>query len=194
MGTTGRFYTLSAATLPGGRGMGEPLRLMVDLPNEAEIVTLFIHRPGEKLIVAARDGNGFVVPEDEVVAQTRAGKQVLNVKDTEAAVCKPVGGDHVAVCSQNGKFLVFALEELPEMGRGKGVRLQKYNLARGRQGALELDGGLADLTTFAWSEGLSWEMGGGKTRHEPDMSEWLGKRAGVGKRPPYGFPKDYRFD
>ena len=193
MGSNGRFYTLSAANLPGGRGMGEPLRLMVDLPNEAEIVTLFIHRPGQKLLVASAEGNGFVVPEDEVIAQTRTGKQVLNVRDTVAAVCKPVAGDHVAICSQNGKFLVFPLEELPEMGRGKGVRLQKYNLARGRQGALELDGGLSDLVTFVWDEGLSWEMGGGKTRHEPDMSEWLGKRAGVGKRPPYGFPKDYKF-
>ena len=93
----------------------------------------------------------------------------------------------------NGKFLVFPLSELPEMGRGKGVRLQKYNLARGRQGSFELDGGLSDVTTFAWEAGLSWEMGGGKTRHEPDMSEWLGKRAGVGKRPPYGFPKDHKF-
>jgi topoisomerase-4 subunit A len=193
MGSNGRFYTLSAANLPGGRGMGEPLRLMVDLPNEAEIVTLFIHRPGEKLVVASAEGNGFVVAEDDVIAQTRSGKQVLNVKDTVALVCKPVTGDHVAICSQNGKFLIFPLSELPEMGRGKGVRLQKYNKARGRQGALELDGGLSDLTTFAWADGLSWEMGGGKTRHEPDMSEWLGKRAGVGKRPPYGFPKDYKF-
>ncbi|UYV36433.1 DNA topoisomerase IV subunit A [Rhodobacteraceae bacterium D3-12] len=193
MGSNGRFYTLSAANLPGGRGMGEPVRLMVDLPNEAEIVTLFIHRPGAKLLISSAEGNGFVVPEDEVIAQTRSGKQVLNVKDTVASVCKPVTGDHVAICSLNGKFLVFPLSELPEMGRGKGVRLQKYNQARGRQGALELDGGLADVTTFAWDEGLSWEMGGGKTRHEPDMSEWLGKRAGVGKRPPYGFPKDYKF-
>ncbi|MDQ2091210.1 DNA topoisomerase IV subunit A [Marimonas arenosa] len=191
--SNGRFYTLQAANLPGGRGMGEPVRLMVDLPNEAEIVALFIHRPGQRLIVASAEGNGFVVSEDEVLAQTRSGKQVLNVRDTVAAVCKPVQGDHVAICSQNGKFLVFPLAELPELGRGKGVRLQKYNQARGRQGSLELDGGLSDLTTFAWSEGLSWEMGGGKTRHEPDMSEWLGKRAGVGKRPPYGFPKDYRF-
>ncbi|KPP83294.1 MAG: topoisomerase IV subunit A [Rhodobacteraceae bacterium HLUCCO07] len=192
--TNGRFYTLQAASLPGGRGMGEPLRLMVDLPNDAGIVALFIHRPGGKLVVASANGNGFVVPEDDVVAQTRSGKQVLNVKDTMAAVARRVAGDHVAVCSQNGKFLVFPLSELPEMGRGKGVRLQKYNLARGRQGALELDGGLADLTTFEWARGLSWEMGGGKTRHEPDMSEWLGKRASVGKRPPYGFPKSYRFD
>ena len=193
MGSNGRFYTLSAANLPGGRGMGEPVSLMIDLPNDAEILTLFIHRPGEKLLVASAEGNGFVVPENDVVAQTRSGKQVLNVKDTVAAICKPVAGDHVAICSENGKFLVFPLSELPEMGRGKGVRLQKYNLARGRQGSLELDGGLSDLTTFVWSEGLSWEMGGGKTRHEPDMSEWLGKRAGVGKRPPYGFPKDYKF-
>jgi topoisomerase-4 subunit A len=191
--SNGRFYTLQAVNLPGGRGMGEPLRLMVDLPNEAEIVTLFIHRPGEKLIVASSDGNGFIVPEAEVLAHTRSGKQVLNVKGAVAQVCKRVAGDHVAVCSQNGKFLVFPLAELPEMGRGKGVRLQKYNHARGRQGALELDGGLADLTTFFWADGLTWEMGGGKTRHEPDMSDWLGKRAGVGKRPPYGFPKDHHF-
>jgi len=193
MGSNGRFYTLSAANLPGGRGMGEPVSLMIDLPNDAEILTLFIHRPGQKLLVASAEGNGFVVPENDVVAQTRSGKQVLNVKNTVAAICKPVIGDHVAICSENGKFLVFPLAELPEMGRGKGVRLQKYNLARGRQGSLELDGGLSDLTTFVWSEGLSWEMGGGKTRHEPDMTEWLGKRAGVGKRPPYGFPKDYKF-
>ena len=194
-GSTGRFYTLSAANLPGGRGMGEPVRLMVDLPNEAEIVALFVHRPGEKRIVASTAGDGFVVPEDEIVAQTRAGKQALNVKDGVAAkVCAPVAGDHVAVVSENGKFLVFPLGELPEMTRGKGVRIQKYNMARGRQGTLELDGGLSDLVTFAWAEGLSWSMGGGKTRHEPDMTEWLGKRAGVGKRPPYGFPKSNTFE
>ncbi|WP_281859713.1 DNA gyrase C-terminal beta-propeller domain-containing protein, partial [Litoreibacter halocynthiae] len=193
-GSNGRFYTVSAANLPGGRGMGEPLRLMVDLPNEAEIVDMFIHAPGRKLLVASSEGNGFVVPEDDVVAQTRSGKQVLNVKDAHAVVCRPVTGDHVAIVSQNGKFLVFPTSELPEMGRGKGVRLQKYNMARGKQGSLELDGGLSDLTTFAWDDGLTWGMGGGKIRHEPDMTEWLGKRAGVGKRPPYGFPKSYKFD
>ncbi|PTX57270.1 DNA topoisomerase IV subunit A [Litoreibacter ponti] len=194
-GSNGRFYTVSASNLPGGRGMGEPLRLMIDLPNEAEIVDIFIHVPGRKLLVASSAGDGFVVGEDEVVAQTRAGKQVLNVKDdVRAVVCKPVTGDHVAIVSQNGKFLVFPAAELPEMGRGKGVRLQKYNMARGKQGSLELDGGLSDLTTFNWDDGLTWSMGGGKTRHEPDMSEWLGKRAGVGKRPPYGFPKSYKFE
>ncbi|KUJ77442.1 DNA topoisomerase IV subunit A [Ruegeria profundi] len=192
--SNGRFYTVSAANLPGGRGMGEPLRLMVDLPNEAQIIDILIHKPGRKLLVASGAGNGFIVPEDEVLAQTRNGKQVLNVKGDEAAmICKPVQGDHVAVVSQNGKFLVFPTEELPEMTRGKGVRLQKYNMARGRQGTLELDGGLSDVTTFNWEDGLKWSMGGDKTRHEADMSQWLAKRASVGKKPPYGFPRDYKF-
>lgn len=192
--SNGRFYTVQASTLPGGRGMGEPLRLMVDIPNEAEIIDLFIHKPGRKLLVASTEGNGFAVPEDDILAQTRTGKQVLNVKDdVRAQIVHPIEGDHVAIVSQNGKFLVFPVDELPEMTRGKGVRLQKYNMARGRQGTLELDGGLSDITTFTWEQGLSWEMGGGKTRHEPDMSEWLGKRAGVGKKPPYGFPRDMKF-
>jgi topoisomerase-4 subunit A len=193
-GSNGRFYTVAASNLPGGRGMGEPLRLMVDLPNEVEIVDLFIHRPEGRIVVASSAGNGFVVPETEVLAQTRSGKQVLNVKgDERAAICRRVAGDHIAVVSQNGKLLVFPIAELPEMTRGKGVRLQKYNMARGKQGALELDGGLSDVTTFEWAEGLKWEMGGGKTRHQADMSEWLGKRAGMGKRPPHGFPRDYKF-
>ncbi|WP_127116025.1 DNA topoisomerase IV subunit A [Shimia sediminis] len=193
-GTNGRFYTLSAANLPGGRGMGEPLRLMVDLPNEAEIIDILIHDPERRLLVASTAGDGFVVPEKDVIAQTRNGKQVLNVKDgNKAKICIPVAGDHVAVVSENGKFLVFPVTELPEMGRGKGVRIQKYNMARGRQGTLELDGGLSDLTTFNLEEGLKWEMGGGKTRHEPDMSDWVGKRAGVGKKPPYGFPRNHKF-
>lgn len=194
-GSNGRFYTLSSANLPGGRGMGEPLRLMVDLPNDVQIVDLFIHKPGRKLLVASSAGDGFIVPEDDVLAQTRTGRQVLNVKgDVQAVLCKPVAGDHVAVVSQNGRLLVFPTADLPELGRGKGVRIQKYNMARGKQGTLELDGGLSDITTFDWSNGLSWSMGGGKTRHEPDLSDWLGKRASIGKRPPYGFPKSYRFD
>ncbi|SEW46501.1 DNA topoisomerase IV subunit A [Cognatiyoonia koreensis] len=192
-GSNGRFYTVPASNLPGGRGMGEPLRLMIDLPNEAQIVDIFAHKPDAKLLVASAEGNGFIVPEEDVLAQTRSGKQVLNVKDTEARICHRIKGDHVAVVSENAKFLVFPLEELPEMGRGKGVRIQKYKKAAGRQGTLELDGGLSDLATFVWADGLSWEMGGGKTRTEPDMTEWKGARAGVGKRPPYGFPKDNRF-
>ncbi|MFZ8940633.1 MAG: DNA topoisomerase IV subunit A, partial [Gemmobacter sp.] len=127
MGTNGRFYTLLAANLPGGRGMGEPVRLMVDLPNEAEIAAMLIHRPGAKLIVASGDGDGFGVPADEVRAQTRAGKVVLTLREGgRARVARFVAGDHVAVVGENRKLLVFPLSELPEMARGKGVRLQKY--------------------------------------------------------------------
>ena len=134
--SNGRMYTLACATLPGGRGMGEPVRLMIDLPNEAQMVALFVHVPGGKLLVASEAGDGFVLPEDEAVAQTRAGRQVLNLRDgVRARVCRPMTGDHVAVVGDNRKLLVFPAAELPEMGRGKGVRLQRYK-----------DGGLADAT------------------------------------------------
>ncbi len=182
-GSNGRFYTLQASALPGGRGMGEPVRIMVDLPNEAEIVDLFIHQPGRRLLVASSAGDGFIVPEDEVVAQTRAGKQVLNVRaPVKARLCKPVTGDAVAVVGENRKVLVFLLDELPEMGRGKGVRLQKYK-----------DGGLSDATTFTLGEGLSWRDPAGRTRTESDLGEWRAKRAGTGRMAPRGFPRDNRF-
>jgi topoisomerase-4 subunit A len=182
-GSNGRFYTLSAANLPGGRGMGEPLRLMVDLPNEAEIISLFIHRPGGKLLVASSAGDGFLVGEDDVVAQTRSGKQVLNVRgDVRAHVCKPATGDHVACVGENRKVLVFPADELSEMGRGKGVRLQRYK-----------DGGLSDATTFNLAEGLSWRDPAGRTRTETELAEWLGKRAGAGRMAPRGFPRDNTF-
>ncbi|WP_299852171.1 DNA topoisomerase IV subunit A [uncultured Roseovarius sp.] len=182
-GSNGRFYTISASNLPGGRGMGEPLRLMVDLPNEAEIVDLFIHQPGRKLLVASSAGDGFIVPEDDVLAQTRSGKQVLNVKDgVRAHVCQPVTGDHVACVGENRKVLVFPLDELPEMGRGKGVRLQKYK-----------DGGLSDATTFTLAEGLSWLDPAGRTRTETELAEWTGKRASAGRMAPRGFPRDNTF-
>ena len=182
-GSNGRFYTIGASTLPGGRGMGEPLRLIVDLPNEAKIVALFIHRPGERLLVASSAGDGFVVPENDVVAQTRAGKQVLNVRgETRALVCKPVMGDHVAAVGENRKVLIFPIEELPEMGRGKGVRLQKYK-----------DGGLSDITTFVFEFGLSWLDPAGRTRTETELTEWTAKRAGAGRMAPRGFPRDNRF-
>ena len=182
-GSNGRFYTVSASNLPGGRGMGEPLRLMVDLPNEAEIVSIFAHQAGRKLLVASSAGDGFVVPEDEVVAQTRSGKQVLNVRgETRALVCKAVSGDAVAVVGENRKVLVFPLSDLPEMTRGKGVRLQKYK-----------DGGLSDATTFSMSEGLSWLDPAGRTRTEADLAEWTGKRASAGRMAPRGFPRDNRF-
>ncbi|MEO1975677.1 MAG: DNA topoisomerase IV subunit A [Paracoccaceae bacterium] len=183
-GSNGRFYTLSAANLPGGRGMGEPVRLMVDLPNEVGILDLFIHVPGRKLLLASSAGDGFVVPENEVVAQTRAGKQALNVKaPTVARVCKPVDGDAVAVVGENRKVLVFMLDELPEMARGKGVRLQKYK-----------DGGLSDATTFTLANGLSWRDPAGRTRTETALDEWRAKRAGTGRMAPRGFPRDNKFN
>ncbi|MBR2656290.1 MAG: DNA topoisomerase IV subunit A [Loktanella sp.] len=181
-GANGRFYTVSAANLPGGRGMGEPLRLMIDLPNEAEIVDILIHKPGAKILLASSDGNGFVVPEDDVVAQTRGGKQVLNLGDSKAMVCKRIAGDHVAVVGENRKVLVFPLDELPEMTRGKGVRLQKYK-----------DGGLSDAATFTLADGLTWLDPAGRTRTQTDLDEWIGKRATAGRMAPRGFPRDNRF-
>ncbi len=182
-GSNGRFYTLSAANLPGGRGMGEPLRLIVDLPNEAQIIDIFSHVPDRKLLVASSAGDGFVVPEADVLAQTRTGRQVLNVRDdTVAKVCKPVQGDAVAVVGQNRKVLIFMLDELPEMGRGKGVRLQKYK-----------DGGLSDITTFTLADGLSWKDPAGRTRTQSDLAEWIAKRATAGRMAPRGFPRDNTF-
>ena len=184
--SAGRFYTLSAAGLPGGRGLGEPLRLMVDLPNEAEIVDLFIHRPEGRLLVASSAGDGFLVAEADVVAQTRAGKQVLNLGEgVTARVCVAVaaGDDAIAVVGENRKLLIFAMDELPEMGRGKGVRLQKYK-----------DGGLADVRSFARAAGLSWRDPAGRTRTEADLAEWDGKRASAGRMAPRGFPRDNRFN
>ena len=183
--SAGRFYTLSAAGLPGGRGLGEPLRLMVDLPNEAEIVDLFIHRPEGRLLVASSAGDGFLVAEADVVAQTRAGKQVLNLGEgVTARVCVAVaaGDDAIAVVGENRKLLIFGMDELPEMGRGKGVRLQKYK-----------DGGLADARSFARAAGLSWRDPAGRTRTEADLAEWDGKRASAGRMAPRGFPRDNRF-
>ncbi len=185
LGSNGRFYTLAASNLPGGRGMGEPVRLMVDLPNEAEIVALRIHRPGGRLLVASSLGDGFIVPEDEVIAQTRAGRQVLNVKAPGVArVCTPVTGDSVAVVGENRKLLVFGLDELPQLGRGKGVRLQKYK-----------DGGLSDVITFDLADGLNWRDPAGRTRtvSGDDLAEWRGQRAGAGRMAPRGFPRDNRF-
>jgi len=184
-GSNGRFYTLLADNLPGGRGMGEPLRLMVDLPNDIEIVDFFIHDPSVKRLVASTAGDGFVVPETDIVAQTRSGRQVLNVKDdVKALLSCPVLGDHVACVGENRKVLVFAVDELPEMGRGKGVRLQKYK-----------DGGLSDATTFVLEEGLSWKDPAGRNRvvEAVELAEWTGKRAGAGRMAPRGFPRDNCF-
>src|SRR3954447_770357 len=182
LGTDGRFYTLAVDKLPRGGGFGEPLRLMIDLANDAELVSLFKHEPGRKLLVAASNGRGFQVDEDEVIAQTRGGKQVMSVGDgVEAKFCVPVEGDSVAVIGNNRKLLVFALDEVPVMGRGRGVALQKYT-----------DGSLADVTTFTFAQGLSWKSGE-RTRVETDMSPWKAYRGTIGRLPPNGFPKNNRF-
>ncbi len=192
--SNGRFYTLMGANLPGGRGMGEPVRLMVDLPNDAAIVALFVHRAADRFIVASDAGDGFIAPASEVLAQTRAGRQVMNLAGRARLIlCKAVMGDHVAVVSQNRKMLVFPLSELPELGRGKGVRLQKYGTVKTAQGTFELDGGLGDLTTFSLADGLSWATANGQTRRETAIAGWIARRASAGKQPPHGFPRDNRF-
>src|SRR6516162_6474973 len=181
-GTNGRFYTLGVNKLPGGRGHGEPVRLMIDLGNDQEIVALFVHRPDGKLLVASSDGRGFIVPESEVAAQTRAGKQVLNlVEGVEAAACAPVEGDTVAVIGENRKLLLFPLKELPEMGRGRGVILQRYK-----------DGGLSDVKCFAYGEGLTWKQGE-RQRTETALAEWRGERGQAGRLPPQGFTRSNKF-
>ena len=144
---------------------------------------MFVHQPERKLLVASSDGRGFVAAEAQVVAQTRSGKQVLNVSgDTEAVVCAPVAGDHVAVIGDNHKLLVFPLDELPEMTRGRGVVLQRYK-----------DGGLSDARAFVLADGLQWQQAGGRTRTETNLSNWIGKRSQAGRLAPKGFPRSNRF-
>jgi topoisomerase-4 subunit A len=183
--SSGKFFTLDGDKLPGGRGHGEPVRLMADLEASDMIVSLFVHRPGRKLLLASSNGNGFIVAEDECVATTRKGKQVLNVKSpAEAQVCAVVeeGADHVAVIGENRKLLIFRLPELPEMSRGRGVRLQKYK-----------EGGLSDVTAFTLKTGLTWVDSSGRTWSVTDLKEWIGARAQAGRLPPKGFPKSNRF-
>ncbi|MGY2994939.1 DNA topoisomerase IV subunit A [Mesorhizobium sp. URHB0026] len=183
--TGGKFYTIGADRLPGGRGHGEPIRIIVDMDNDQDIVTAFVHDPKRKLLLASFDANGFIVPEEEVVANTRKGKQVMNVKaPDEAKRCVPVTGDHLAIVGENRKMLVFALSEIPEMGRGKGVRLQKYK-----------DGGLLDLKPFTLETGLSWQDSADRTftRSREELAEWIGARASAGRMVPKGFPRTGKF-
>ena len=183
LGSNGRFYTLLASNLPGGRGMGEPIRLMVDIPDEAKIVNIMPYIPDQRLLLASSSGDGFIVRHDDVIAQTKNGKQILNVKGNSVAkVCRNVNGDHIAVVGENRKVLIFSITELPEMVRGKGVRLQKYK-----------EGGLSDITTFDLSNGLSWLDPAGRTRTETNLEEWTGKRATAGRMAPRGFPRNKRF-
>jgi len=183
--TGGKFYTIGADRLPGGRGHGEPIRIIVDMENDQDIVTAFVHDPKRKLLVASHEGYGFIVPEEEVVANTRKGKQVMNVKSPdEAARLTFVGGDHVAVVGENRKLLVFPLEQVPEMARGKGVRLQRYK-----------DGGIADVKTFVMEAGLTWLDSADRTytKTRAELEEWMGDRAAAGRMAPKGFPRTGRF-
>jgi topoisomerase-4 subunit A len=185
--SNGRFYTLPANTLPGGRGHGEPVRLMVDLEENHDFVECFVHEPARRLIVASTGGYGFIVPETEVIASTRKGKQILNVAEPEEArivVPIPAGADHVATIGDNRKLLAFTLAELNEMVRGKGVILQRFK-----------DGGLASVRAFERAKGLTWVDAAGRTftLDDRELTEWIGNRASAGKLAPKGFPRSNSF-
>ncbi|MBL6945235.1 MAG: DNA topoisomerase IV subunit A [Rhodospirillales bacterium] len=182
--TNGRFYTLACDKLPGGRGHGEPLRLMIELTNGHDLVNLMVHEADRKILIASEAGRGFVVEENAVVAQTRTGKQVLNLPDgQEAAVCIPIdeAADSLALIGDNRKMLIFPLDEIPVMTRGRGVILQRY-----------AKGGMADARTLKLEDGLRWQAGS-RTRTETRLSDWCGKRGQSGRLPPVGFPRSNRF-
>lgn len=182
-GSNGKFYTIGADKLPGGRGNGEPIRLMIDLENDHTPIGLFLHNPERKLLVASTEGYGFLVKESDVVASTKGGRKTLNVKgDAEAVRCVEVVGEKIACIGENRKILVFDVEELPEMARGKGVRLQKYK-----------DGGLADVTTFTAEGGLAFVDSSGRTNSVADWKILEGKRAGAGRMAPRGFSRQGLF-
>jgi topoisomerase-4 subunit A len=183
----GRFYTLAADRLPGGRGFGEPVKLMIDIEGEGNVVALLRGGASEKLLVASSDGRGFITAAAGALAETRKGKQIVNLRPgATLRVVRPLepADDYVAVIGENRKLVVYPLAELPEMGRGQGVQLQRYR-----------DGGLADATGFAFAEGLSWAMGGdsGRIRTESDMNPWRTARGAAGRMPPLGFPRDNQF-
>jgi topoisomerase-4 subunit A len=179
----GRFFTLGADKLPGARGHGEPVRLMIELDDATRILDLFPYKPGRKRVVASAAGYGFLLPEDETVSARKAGKQVLNVEGTKALISlDATDGDHLAVIGDNGKILAFPLGELPEMARGKGVKLQSYR-----------EGGLRDAVVFKEADGVPSVDSAGRTRIWEMWREWLGKRAGAGRLAPKGFPQSKRF-
>jgi topoisomerase-4 subunit A len=185
LATNGKVFTLAGDQLPGGRGHGEPVRLMVDLEENHTFVEAWLHTPGRKLIVAATSGHGFVAPEDEMVAMTRKGKQIMNVSEPEEArVVVPAEGDTVAVIGENRRMLVFPLSEVNEMTRGKGVYLQRYK-----------DGALSDVRVFKKADGLTWLDSAGRTHTRPyaELKDWIGERAQAGTKAPDGFPKSNKF-
>ncbi|HEY1878758.1 MAG TPA: DNA topoisomerase IV subunit A [Caulobacteraceae bacterium] len=178
----GRFFTLACDKLPSARGHGEPLRLMLDLEDRVDILAMFPHRPGRKRVLISKAGYGFIMPEDEAVAFRKAGKQALNVDHRGAAACLPAQGDRLAIVGDNGKALIFPLGELPEMPRGKGVKLQSYR-----------EGGLRDAYVFLATDGLTWTDAAGRTRSWPDWEAWQGRRSTAGRLTPKGFPASRRF-
>ncbi len=183
--TGGKAYTLGGDKLPGGRGHGEPLRIMVDMENDQDVLTAFVHDPARKLLISSAAGNGFIVPEADMVANTRKGKQIMNVAmPDEAKLVIPVKGDHVAIVGENRKMLVFPLSQIPEMGRGKGVRLQRYK-----------DGGVSDIRCFAIADSLTWADSAGRSfaKNKDELLEWLGDRASAGRAVPKGFPRSGKF-
>ena len=185
LATNGRFYTLDAAKLPGGRGHGEPIRLFIDLEQEGDVVAVFPYQGGRKFLVASTQGQGFVVPEDECLGNTRKGKQVLNVKAPDrACALAPVEGELVASIGENRKMLIFPLEQVPDMTRGRGVRLQRFK-----------DGGLSDLKTFKAQPGLTWIDSAGRsfTFALKELADWRGNRADAGRLAPKGFPRNNKF-
>jgi topoisomerase-4 subunit A len=180
--SNGRFYTLSGDKLPPGRGFGEPVRLMTDLPNEDDIIGMIKYEAGQKFVVASSDGRGFIVKTEDALAQTKSGKQILNVGESvKAAVFAPVTGDTIAVIGTNRKMLLFPISDLPEMSRGRGVILQKYS-----------GGQLSDVKTIVLKEGLTWQSGD-RTRTETDLRNWRGVRAQAGRIAPNGFNRSNKF-
>ncbi len=186
LSTGGKFYTIAANSLPGGRGHGEPIRILVDMDNDQDILTAFVHEADTKLLITSHLGHGFIVPENDVIATTRKGKQVMNVKaPDEAASCIRVNGDSVAIVGENRKLLVFPIEQIAEMSRGKGVRLQRYR-----------DGGMSDIITFNLDDGLTWKDSADRSfvRSKEELIEWIGNRAGAGRMVPKGFPRSGKFN
>ncbi len=182
--SNGRFYSLTGDKIPRGRGFGEPLRLSIELPNDESIISVKVHVPGQKLLLAASNGKGFIVEEDSVLASTRGGKQVLNpATGSKAILCKLVEGDYVAVIGTNRKLLVFPISEIPPMQRGQGVTLQKYK-----------DAHLSDLKIFNKEQGLSWNIGNRGVRTETDLTTWMGHRGTAGRLPPVAFPRSNKFE